>query len=209
MLHIKNLRKKYGERIILDIEELRITSGISHLKGINGSGKTTFSKIIAGLIPFEGNIKLFDTWDPVRSKIKYRKLVNFAESEPNYPEFLTANDLINFIGKAKGTSPKNLAALPKTFGVDEYLFDHVGTYSSGMLKRLSLCLAFLGSPSLILLDEPFNALDTEAIQILKQKIEEHHEQSVNFILVSHMEVEKFGINIHSSYLADNHTIKPE
>ncbi len=48
MLQINNLLKKYGDKTILDIEHVTIEKGIIHLKGINGSGKSTFSKIVAG-----------------------------------------------------------------------------------------------------------------------------------------------------------------
>jgi len=209
MLYIKNLRKKYGEKIILEIETLQIEKGIIHLKGINGSGKTTFSKIIAGLIPFDGDITLFEKYSPISTKVAYRKQVNYAESEASYPEFLTANDLISFIGKAKGASELEQKSIPEVFGVDQYLFDHIGTYSSGMLKRLSLTLAFLGNPSLILLDEPFNTLDTSAIDILKKMIESHHEKGVNFILVSHQDISKMGVSIDASYLVKDHTITKE
>ena len=209
MLTIKNLIKKYGDKTILDIKDLNIEKGISHLKGINGSGKTTFSKIVAGLIPFDGELTLFDKYSPVKTKVSYRKQVNYAESEPDYPEFLTANDLISFVGKTKGASKDEMKTIAATFGVNEYVYDHVGTYSSGMLKRLSLCLAFLGRPSLILLDEPFNTLDNSAIEILKNEIDTLHGKGVNFILVSHQDIGKLGMLIHASYLVKDHTIKAE
>jgi len=209
MLQIKHLQKKYGDKIILNIDHLEIANGINHLKGINGSGKTTFSKIIAGLIPYEGEIVLQNTYSPIKTKLAYRKRVNFAESEANYPEFLTANDLISFIGKAKGADKESMSFITNTFGVDEYLFDHVGTYSSGMLKRLSLTLAFLGTPSLILLDEPFNTLDTAAIDTLKNMIVSFHASSVNFILISHQDISELGVPIDARYLVHNHTITKE
>lgn len=209
MLNIRHLLKKYGNKTILNIDQLEIPEGIIHLKGINGSGKTTFSKIIAGLILFHGEILLHNKFSPVASKVAYRKQVNFAESEANFPDFLTANDMIQFIGKAKGASKESIKSLPETFGVNEYLYDHIGTYSSGMLKRLSLTLAFLGSPSLILLDEPFNTLDTEAIEILKNLIIQYHEQNVDFILVSHQDIGELGVPIDERYLVENHTINRE
>jgi ABC-2 type transport system ATP-binding protein len=209
MLQINNLLKKYGDKTILDIENLCIEKGIIHLKGINGSGKSTFSKIVAGLIPFHGEVKLFDSLSPTEHKVEYRKQVNYSESEPNYPDILSANDLISFVGKAKGASTNSLISIPEAFGVNAYLYDSIGTYSSGMLKRLSLCLAFLGNPSLILLDEPFNTLDTKAIELLKNMIAEQHENGVNFILISHQNIAKLGMPIDRSYLVKDHTITAE
>jgi ABC-2 type transport system ATP-binding protein len=123
MLHVKNLLKKYGDKTILDVKELTIPPGITHLKGINGSGKTTFSKIVAGLIPYQGEVLLNESLDPSKTKVAYRKQVNYAESEPLFPEFFTANDLIEFIAKAKGASTEEKSVITELFGVNEYLFD--------------------------------------------------------------------------------------
>lgn len=209
MLQINNLLKKYGDKTILDINDLFIEKGITHLKGINGSGKTTFSKIISGIIPFQGNVLLNGKLSPKTTKVIYRKQVNYAESEPNFPDFLAANDLILFVGKAKGAHKNDLKSLPEIFGVNEYLYDPIGTYSSGMLKRLSLSLAFLGNPSLILLDEPFNTLDTTAIGTLIHMITDAHAKGTNFILVSHQEIAKLGVPIHSTFMVKDQTITPE
>ena len=209
MLQVTDLVKKYGERTILSIDDLKMGDGIIHLKGINGSGKTTFSKIIAGIIPFQGEILLNGKYDPSNTKVKYRKLVNYAEPEAVYPDFLTANDLISFVGKAKGASKSSMVSIPEQFGINEYMYDHIGSYSSGMIKRLSLCLAFLGEPTLILLDEPFNTLDTEAIEIVKNMIDTRHDSGVNFILVSHQDMGSLGITVDASFVVKNHTIKAE
>jgi ABC-2 type transport system ATP-binding protein len=206
MLQLTNLLKKYGDKTILDIEELKIPQGIIHLKGINGSGKTTFSKIIAGMIPYEGRVILDGSLDPSKAKKAYRMKVNYAESEPNFPDFLSANDLIVFTGKAKKAKREQRSTITKYFGVDKYLFDTTGTYSSGMLKRLSLCLAFLGNPSLIILDEPFNTLDAKAIEILLEAIETKHKEGVNFILVSHQDIGKLGVDVGHSFLVANKMI---
>jgi ABC-2 type transport system ATP-binding protein len=208
MLFVKNLLKKFGEKTILNIEELSIPPGITHLKGINGSGKTTFSKIVAGLIPSKGEVTLLEKYSPLTTKIEYRKQVNYAESEPLYPEFFTANDLIAFVGKAKGASREDQKTYVELFEINEYLFDTIGTYSSGMLKRLSLCMAFLGSPSLILLDEPFNTLDTDAINRLKDLIHEQNKKGVSFILVSHQDVQQLGVKVDATFLVQNKQIRP-
>jgi ABC-2 type transport system ATP-binding protein len=208
MLSVENLVKRYGDKTILDVTALKMSQGITHLKGINGSGKTTFSRIVAGLIPFQGEVLLNSRFSPVRDKVAYRKIVNYAEPEPKYPEFLTANDLIRFVGKAKGASDASSHALMEKLGILGYMYDHVGTYSSGMLKRLSLCLAFLGNPQLILLDEPFNTLDTSAIATLKELIDVYHVNGTDFILVSHQDMHEYGIDVNGSFLVENHTIHP-
>jgi ABC-2 type transport system ATP-binding protein len=183
--------------------------GIIHLKGINGSGKTTFSKIVAGIVPYKGTITLHGKYDPQKTKVKYRKLVNYSEPEAIYPDYLSAYDLLTFVGKAKGASHNDIMSIAEQFGIIEYLYDHTGSYSSGMIKRLSLTLAFLGNPSLIILDEPLNALDSVAIDIVKHMVETSHEKGINFILVSHQELAKVGIPITESFVVEHHTIRPQ
>ena len=77
-----------------------------------------------------------------------------------------------------------------------------------MIKRLSLVLAFLGNPKLVLLDEPFNALDTKAIETLKNMILQFHENGVDFILVSHQDIDHLGVRIDACFMVQNHTITP-
>jgi len=208
MLQINNLKKNYGSKVVLKIDVLSVPEGIVHLKGINGSGKTTFSKIVAGLIPFQGELLLNGSFSPDITKVKYRELVNYSESEPNYPDFLSANDLISFVGKAKKSSKEHQKTIAETFGVDKYLYDQIGTYSSGMIKRLSLALAFLGHPCLVLLDEPFNALDTKATETLKKTIAQSRKKGVSFILVSHQDIDHLGIPIDTRFIVQDHTINP-
>jgi len=206
MLQVNNLIKKYGRKTILKIEKLHIERGIVHLKGINGSGKSTFSKIVAGILPFQGELILNQKFSATGNAVEYRKLVNYGVPEPSYPEFLTAFDLITFVGKAKGAPKSSFLTIANKFGITEYMYDHICTYSSGMIKRLSLCLAFLGNPELILLDEPFNTLDKEVIENLINMIKDYHKKGVNFILVSHQGINSLGIPISASFTVDNLTI---
>jgi ABC-2 type transport system ATP-binding protein len=207
MLDVKNLRKSYGNKTILDIQELSIPEGIIHLKGINGSGKTTFSKIVAGLIPFDGELLLHGHLNPQNDKVAYRRMVSYAPSEPLYPDFLSPRDLIGFVGKARKASNTGQLQIAERLGVATYLFDPVGTFSSGMLKRLSLCLAFLGEPKLVILDEPFNALDLEAIDILVDLVKEQHKGGVSFMLVSHQDITQVGIRIDETFTVEGQNIR--
>jgi len=67
--------------------------------------------------------------------------VNYAEAEPLYPDFLTARDIIQFVGKAKQASKEQIVALAEQLGVNQYWKQPTGTYSSGMLKKVALLMA--------------------------------------------------------------------
>ncbi|MEP7143349.1 MAG: ATP-binding cassette domain-containing protein [Ferruginibacter sp.] len=184
MLNIINFRKKYAgstEPVLL-ISDCKLDKGIYWIKGENGSGKTSLLKSIAGLIPFEGDI-VVDGLDINNNRMAYAKIVNYAESEPKYPPFLTGKELIGFYKTTKrGHFPD---ALLKGLGVEKFMYQKTATYSSGMLKKLSLVLAFTGNPVLVLLDEPLVALDIAAVDTLHSTIRQYSQTGVSFLITSH------------------------
>lgn len=188
MLAIKGYEKRYNDTLIIRIDDLELANGIYWIKGENGSGKSTFFKSIAGLIPFTGSI-VFDKIDSAAEPVLFRSLINFSEAEPLYPGFLTAKDLIRFIGKTKNASDENMQAITKHFGVDAFYEKSCETFSSGMLKKLSLTLAFLGNPKLIILDEPLITLDEQTRAKLVDLIKHYSEKGVMFLISSHQLIE--------------------
>lgn len=188
MLTIHKYEKHYNETLILRIDNLELNQGIYWIKGENGSGKSTLFKSIAGLIPFKGNIR-FDDLDCVANPVSYRRLINYAEAEPFYPDFLTAKDLIRFVGQTKDASAENMTRITKHFGVDNFYEKACGTFSSGMLKKLSLTMAFLGDPKLIILDEPLITLDEQTRIKLSEIIKTYLDKGVIFLISSHQLIE--------------------
>ncbi len=165
MLALQNLKKQYEDRIILNIPNFELKQGINWLQGENGSGKTTLLKILAGLVPYSGDILLTGLGAEKKNRSGYRRWVNYAEAEPNFPLFLSGNDLIGFYEKAKGPSVYANELMSK-LGVKDFSSFALNTYSSGMLKKLSLVLGFIGSPKVLLLDEPLITLDVKSVSIL-------------------------------------------
>jgi ABC-2 type transport system ATP-binding protein len=188
MLSISNFEKRYNDDLIIKIDNLQLSMGIYWIQGENGSGKSTLFKSIAGLIPFQGSIR-FNDLDIVKQAVEYRRQVNFAEAEPIYPDFLTAKDLIRFVGKTKGATETNMKAITEHFGVDSFYEKPCGTFSSGMLKKLSLTLAFLGDPKLIILDEPLITLDEQTRIKLTELIKIYLGNGVLFLVSSHQLIE--------------------
>jgi ABC-2 type transport system ATP-binding protein len=184
MLNISNYIKKYpGQQYpVLSIPSLILQKGIYWIKGENGAGKTSLFKSIAGLITFEGDIAVNDLHIR-KERMKYTNAVNYAEAEPLYPPFLSGKDLIDFYTETKEADfPEELF---DGFGVAKFMQQKTATYSSGMMKKLSLVLAFIGKPALVLLDEPLIALDTNAVEILEQYILQSSKTGVSFLITSH------------------------
>jgi len=184
MIRLYNYSKRYSNRLILQVPELHLDAGTYWLKGENGSGKTTFLKSVGGLTPFSGSIMLQDV-SIEQQPVRYRRLVSYAEAEPLYPRFLTGDELIDFYRHTRKATNRQVQELAEVLGVSAYSKYRISTYSSGMVKKLSLVLAFTGSPSLILLDEPFITLDQETLHVLPKLISNYRQHGISFIISSH------------------------
>lgn len=142
-------------------------------------------KSIGGFLFFKGQI-LLDGISLKKQGVIYRQRVNFADAEPMYPEFLTGWEMIKMFKQAKGGPENQEDQLVESMHMGSYLGNPIGTYSSGMLKKLSLVLAFLGNPRLILLDEPLITIDVASLEILYQWIADRYKAAgVTFLLSSH------------------------
>ena len=196
MLQFANVYKTYDQQMVLEISSLRLERNIYWLQGINGSGKTTFLSMLAGLIPFKGDIML-DGINLRKKPLSYRRLVNFAEAEPLYPDFITGLELVSFYQDIRKAANVQTDMLVNLFKMHRFLSMSVGTYSSGMIKKLSLLLAFIGKPSLILLDEPLATLDEGSVHILPDLIRAYNKEfKTCFIFSSHQPFKSYSLAIN-------------
>jgi len=203
MLAIKNLSKKYSSHLVLQIPDLTIPSGTFWIEGGNGSGKTTFLKIIAGICPFEGTVSVANV-DLKKSPVVYRKQVSYAEAEPQFPPTLTGTELIQFFRQTRNADQAQLEALIDHLQVGNFLNQAVGGYSSGMIKKLSILLAFIGSPKLILLDEPLITLDVNFIPLLLSVINERQAEGISFLITSHQAFENNKLAFDGKLVVRDH-----
>ncbi|SHO64260.1 ABC transporter ATP-binding protein [Algoriphagus zhangzhouensis] len=184
MLLISNFSKKYPSGFEVLIDELKLEKGIHFIHGANGSGKSTLLKALAGIHPFQGKIDL-NGIDLLKKPLEYRATIGYAEAEPQFPDFLSLDDLIQVVAKAKKANQEEINQLKSSFGADSFSGYPVGTFSSGMLKKSALILAFLGNPQLVILDEPFTTIDTQTQNQLTEMIKGLAAQGVTFLITSH------------------------
>ncbi|MEL6252745.1 MAG: ATP-binding cassette domain-containing protein [Bacteroidota bacterium] len=195
LLRFDSFIKRYGYHIILEIDKVEIPEGLHLLQGPNGSGKSTLLKVLSGLIPFEGKISLMNEVDLQKDRKEHRRRVSYCEAEPLFPEFLTGSYLVEMFMKLKSGTQEELDEIKSALGITDYLEHKIGSYSSGMKKKLALLLAFLGSPSLILLDEPLNTLDQVSQEALKRLILLYGEKGSSIILATHQDISELDLPI--------------
>jgi ABC-2 type transport system ATP-binding protein len=209
MLTLNGIQKSYGSHHIFRIDELILPTGIYWLKGVNGAGKSTFMKMLAGLIPFKGDVFIDEKISIRKDPVHYRRLLNHAEAEPVYPSFLTGNELIDFISHIKKGTKDQVNEIRDTLGIDDYLQNPTGSYSSGMLKKLSLLLAFIGNPKWIVLDEPLTTLDQASQKALCELIMKQRQQNtISFILTSHHDIENKDIRFDKTFMLKDKQLLP-
>src|SRR5690349_12873239 len=188
MLKLKNVKKYFDRSLILDIPSLSLNNDLYWVQGENGSGKSTFLRMTAGVIPFEGQIT-FNNVDLDKQPVAYRKMISWADAEPVFPAFMTGYDIIDFYRKLRGATAHQCKRLTEMLCLQHYAGFRTGTYSSGTLKKLSLVLAFTGSPSLLLLDEPLITLDAESVDAVCNLVREYRSNGCCVLVSSHLEAD--------------------
>ncbi|MGY4386039.1 ABC-2 type transport system ATP-binding protein [Pedobacter sp. UYP24] len=190
MIHFKDFKKSYGQTTVLSIPQLDLEPGIFWVKGVNGSGKSTLLKSMAGMLSCNGDIVINGETSLKSDPVNYRKKVNFSEAEPLFPPFITGIDLVDLFRSAKNGSVTQCKELLASMKMGDYIANQVNSYSSGMLKKLSLLLAFIGNPSIILLDEPLITIDVESLHILYSWMANEHEKNhTTFLITSHQQLD--------------------
>ena len=208
MLQLTNFSKFYRGRAVLRIDSFAFSPGTYWIQGANGSGKSTLLKAIAGITPFEGDILLAGQLSVKNQAVAYRRLVNFAEAEPVFPAFLTGRELIDLFRTAKNGPPRQEDFYLESLHMTSYVHEPVGTYSSGMLKKLALVLAFLGQPTCIVLDEPLTTLDAAAVPMLCAWIaRQHAQQGTSFLLSSHQAFATGALPVVQHLLIEHATLR--
>nr|WP_068892541.1 ATP-binding cassette domain-containing protein [Pedobacter panaciterrae] len=207
MIQLRNFKKSYGEYTALQIPELDLDTGIYWVKGVNGSGKSTLLKSMAGMLSCQGDI-LINTTSLKKNPVHYRKLVNFGEAEPLFPTFITGLEMIDLFVSAKDAPNEQKESLIESLKMQHYIQTAVNSYSSGMLKKLSLVLAFIGNPSVILLDEPLITIDTDSLKVLYHLIaKEHTDRGTTFLITSHQPLDPQYLPNTKQLLVEEQTLK--
>jgi heme ABC exporter ATP-binding subunit CcmA len=166
VIEARKLGRRFGEKRVLRGVDLDVPrGGFAVVTGPNGSGKTTLLRICAGLaIPTEGALQV----DVERAQIGY------LAHEPLVYRELTALENLDLYGRLYRVPERRerIGMLLERFGLWDARHDRVASYSRGMTQRLALCRVLLHDPALLVLDEPYTALDAQGAELLDAQLAE-------------------------------------
>jgi ABC-type multidrug transport system ATPase subunit len=168
VIHARNLGRRFGAKRVLRGVDLELPrGGFAVVTGANGSGKTTLLRICAGLaVPTEGELRV----EVERAQIGY------LAHEPLVYRELTALENLELYGRLYHVPERRerIGMLLERFGLWEARRERVSAYSRGMTQRLALCRVLLHDPALLVLDEPYTALDEQGAELLDGQLAELH-----------------------------------
>ena len=209
VIETKALCKQYGPHTVVDHVELHVPQGCVYgFIGPNGAGKSTTMKMLLGLIhPTAGRVRLLGQELTEKSRLTLlRQTGSLIESPAGYLH-LTAQENLEIVADLKGVPHKDIGRVLDIVHLTQDRSRRVGQYSLGMKQRLGIAMALLGSPKLLILDEPTNGLDPAGIQEMRALIQNMPAATGATVLISshllgEMEqmVEQVGIIDHGHIL---------
>ena len=205
-LVLRGLTKDFGGRPVVDRIDLDVPVGsFFGVVGPNGAGKTTTLSMVAGLLrPDAGRVFLggLDVWaDPAAAKARMGVLPDGLRLF----ERLSGSELLSYLGRLRGMPAGLVAArageLISVLGLAEASGKLVADYSTGMRKKITLAAALLHSPSVLLLDEPFEAVDPVSARIIRTVLARYTGGGGTVVFSSHVMALVEGLCTHVAVMA--------
>lgn len=184
VLEVEGLRKNYGDLSVLNGLDFKVKKGeIFGLLGPNGAGKTTTMECLVGLRkPDQGKIRIMG-FDPQQNPGKLKDLVGIQLQVSALPETIKVEEAINFFSFYHGNGRKENPL--QNLHLEEKKNSRYQDLSTGQKMRLSLTLAMLHNPPLLVLDEPTAGLDVGSRRVLHGLIRELRDRGTTIILSTH------------------------
>ena len=191
MLEIKNVTKKYNNKVANDNINLVIEDGeIFGFIGPNGAGKSTLIKSIVGLNNFDSGEIIFNNMTMKNNEMEFKKALAYIPDNPDLYEHLSGIKYLNFIcdvfGVDKNKRVEEIESYATRFGIKDNLNDLISSYSHGMKQKLALIASLIHHPHLLVMDEPFVGLDPIASHTLKTIMQEFVSEGNIIFFSSHV-----------------------
>lgn len=177
MLKIEHLTKTYGEKKAVDNLTLHIAPGeIYGFIGHNGAGKTTTLKSVVGILQFDEGEIFIDGKSIRTAPLDCKRDIAYIPDNPDLYDYMSGIKYLNFIADIFGVSAadrrERIRKYSELFELTADLAQPIAAYSHGMKQKLDIIAAWLHSPKLIIMDEPFVGLDPKASHLLKGMMRE-------------------------------------
>lgn len=165
---LHELTKTFGSTTALDNVDIEFASGVTGLLGPNGAGKTTLMRIVATAMAADrGSLTVLGR-DPATAagRLAIRRQLGYLPQEPGFHRSFSAFDFVDYVailkewGDRRGRHDEVRRVL-SLVGLDAVMHQRIGRLSGGMRRRVAIAQALLGSPKLLVLDEPTAGLDPE------------------------------------------------
>lgn len=196
-----SLTKTYGSVKALDEASLSVGKGVFGFLGPNGAGKTTTIKVLLGLIrPTKGSATVLG-YDCARQSLEIRRRVGYLSEDPRFYEYMSGEAFLEFAAGLRGMDKGSLRReVDESLKRVELASDgkrRIKEYSQGMKQRLGMAQALIGSPDMLILDEPTSNLDPLGREELLNIIKEVGRFGTSVFLSSHVlsEVERVCENL--------------
>ena len=190
ILTVENLYKNYGSVQALKNVSFSVPEGtVFGILGPNGSGKTTLLGIIMDILKAtKGSFRLFDQ----APSADQRKGIGTLLETPNFYHYLSAQKNLEIAAAIKGQDRSDIPRVLEMVNLAQRKDSKFSTFSLGMKQRLAIASCLLGSPQVMVFDEPTNGLDPVGIAEIRELIKRLHKEGKTIIMASHLldEVEK-------------------
>jgi ABC-2 type transport system ATP-binding protein len=189
VIETHGLSKSYGNFAAVENISLNVPQGsVYGFLGPNGAGKSTTIKMFMGFVkPTGGRAAIFGL-DIQAQHNEICRSTGYLPERPAFYDEMTGKDNIKYFGRLLGAEGLDARAdeLLKLVGLEDRGNDRVKTYSHGMRQRLGIAIALLGSPKLLILDEPTTGLDPQGSYDVREIIKKLKGQDITIFLSSHM-----------------------
>lgn len=178
MLKIEHLTKTYGEKKAVDDLSLHIQAGeIFGFIGHNGAGKSTTLKSAVGILKFDQGTITINGHSLLNDPVTCKQELAYIPDNPDLYDYMSGIKYLNFIGDVfaipAAERQEKIRKYADLFELTGDLAQPISAYSHGMKQKLALISAWMHSPKLIVMDEPFVGLDPKASHLLKGMMREH------------------------------------